>query len=212
MKDTNWRPGFTFSTPFTTARDLMRLAEEHLGGNRVLRPLSLEEMHRVHADSFAAHPCRYYGLGIDVERWANRTMLSHGGGLGRYGTAFVIDPAERAAVALLFDTPAGYAISPHVLLDRIIGRHTLPRRPRAHTTDVARYIGRYSNGAELISVCDRLLIRWKSEEHPLEAVDERLFASKGGVSVGLLEGSPTMISVNDFILIGARPGVLLEDG
>jgi hypothetical protein len=43
----------------------------------------------------------------------------------------------------------------------------------------------------------------------LEARDERLFASDR-VSVGLLEGSPTMISVNDFILIGAQPGVLLE--
>jgi hypothetical protein len=30
------------------------------------------------------------------------------------------------------------------------------------------------------------------------------------VSVGLLEGSPTMTSINDFILIGARPGMLLK--
>jgi hypothetical protein len=56
----------------------------------------------------------------------------------------------------------------------------------------------------------RLFVRWKDQEHVLEAVDERLFASKDRVSVGLLEGSPTMISVNDFILIGAQPGLLLE--
>jgi hypothetical protein len=31
------------------------------------------------------------------------------------------------------------------------------------------------------------------------------------VSVGILKGTPAMISVNDFILIGAQPGVLLED-
>jgi hypothetical protein len=55
-------------------------------------------------------------------------------------------------------------------------------------------------------------VGWRGEEHPLEAVDERLFASCGSVSVGLLQGSPTMISVTDFILIGARPGVLLHHG
>jgi len=76
--------------------------------------------------------------------------------------------------------------------------------------DWGPYLGRYSNGAELTSVSNRLLVRWKDREHLLEAVDERLFASKDGVSVGLLEGSPAMTSINDFILIGARPGMLLK--
>jgi CubicO group peptidase (beta-lactamase class C family) len=210
MKDTHWRPGFTFSAPFTTARDLMHLAAEHLGGDRVLQHHYLPEMHRIHADSFTAAPCRYYGLGIDVERWADRTLLSHGGGLERYGTAFVIDAGARSAVSLLFDDPAGYAISPHVLLDRILDRCTMPPKVRASTVDWGPYLGRYSNGAELTSVSNRLLVRWKDREHLLEAVDERLFASKDGVSVGLLEGSPTMTSINDFILIGARPGMLLK--
>jgi CubicO group peptidase (beta-lactamase class C family) len=219
MNDTHWRSvswrpssrtGFTFNAPFTTARDLVHLAEEHLGGNRILRPHDLSEMHRIHADSFTAGPCRYYGLGIDVERWADRTLLSHGGGLDRYGTAFVIDRTERAAVALLFDHPAGYSVSAHALLDRVLDRQTTPPLPRPNTTEWAPYLGRYSNGAEVICRAGRLSVRWKDQEHLLEAVDERLFASKDEVSVGLLEGSPTMISVNDFILIGAQPGVLLE--
>jgi len=188
----------------------MHLAAEHLGGNRVLQHHYLSEMHRIHADSFTAAPCRYYGLGIDVERWADRTLLSHGGGLERYGTAFVIDAGARSAVSLLFDDPAGYAISPHDLLDRILDRCTMPPKVRASTVDWGPYLGRYSNGAELTSVSNRLLVRWKDREHLLEAVDERLFASKDGVSVGLLEGSPTMTSINDFILIGARPGMLLK--
>jgi CubicO group peptidase (beta-lactamase class C family) len=210
MQGTTWRPGFTSSTPFTTARDLMRLAEEHLGGNRILRPHYLAEMHRIHADSFTTDPCRYYGLGIDVECWKDRTMLSHGGALDRYGTAFLIDPTEHAAVALLFDGPAGYSVSAHAFLDRILDRQTRPRSPKPNTTEWAPYLGRYSNGAELICKAGRLFVRWKDQEHVLVAVDERLFASKSRVSVGLLEGSPTMISVNDFILIGAQPGVLLE--
>src|SRR5262245_35326365 len=210
MADTHWRPGFTFSAPFTTARDLMHLASEHLGGNRALQQHYLPEMHRIHADSFTAGACRYYGLGIDVDGWLDRTMLSRGGGHERYGTAFVIDPAARSAVGFLFDDPAGYAISPHVLLDRILDRCTMPPMVRASTVDWVRYLGRYSNGSELISVSDRLLVRWKDREHLLEAIDERPFASRDGVSVGLLEGSPIMNSINDFILIGARPGVLLE--
>ena len=150
------------------------------------------------------------GLGIDVERWTDRTLLSHGGGLDRYGTAFVIDQTERAAAALLFDDPAGYSVSAYALLDRILDRQTMPPLPRPNTTEWAPYLGRFSNGAELIYRAGRLSVRWKDQEHLLEAVDERLFASKDEVSVGLLEGSPTMISVNDFILIGAQPGVLLE--
>lgn len=210
MRDTRWPPGATLGAPFTTAHDLLRLAGEHLGGNRVLRPRHLDEMHRIHADSFTAGPCRHYGLGIDVERWADRTLLSHGGGLQSYGSAFVIDKAERAAAVLLFDDPAGYAISAYELLDRILDRKTRPPPLRSNRARLAPYLGRYSNGAELVAARGRLFVRWKGRQHALEPVDDRLFASKSGVSVGLLEGEPTMISVNDFILIGAHPGVLVE--
>ena len=82
--------------------------------------------------------------------------------------------------------------------------------PKPNTASVAPYVGRYSSGAELRSAEGRLLVRWKGQEHTLAPIDERLFASKGGVSVGLLEGAPTMMSINDFILIGAQPGVLIE--
>lgn len=129
MQDTHWRTNSPFSAPFTTARDLMRLAEEHLGGGRLLQPRHLAEMRRIHADSFTAGPCRYYGLGIGVEHWADRTLLPHGGGLNGYGTAFVIDQAAHAAAAFLFDDPAGYSISPHALLDRILDRQTTPPLP-----------------------------------------------------------------------------------
>jgi len=35
-----------------------------------------------------------------------------------------------------------------------------------------------------------------------------VFAGPGRISVGLLPGEPKMISVNDLIPIGARPGTL----
>jgi hypothetical protein len=144
-----------------------------------------------------------------MEHWKDRTLPSHGGALNRHGTAFVIDQAERAAVALLFDDPAGYSISARALLDHKLDRKTTPPLPRPNTTEWALYLSRYSNGSELICRAARLLVRWKDQEHVLKAIDERLFASKDGVSVGLLEGSPTMMVVDDFILIGARPGVLI---
>jgi hypothetical protein len=43
-------------------------------------------------------------------------------------------------------------------------------------------------------------------------VDDRLFTSEADVSVGLLPGLPIMISVNDWILIAATPGRLVERG
>lgn len=211
MHDTKTLRDRAYGVPFTTARDLMQLAQEHLGGNRLLREQTLAEMHRIHADSYTALPGRYYGLGIGIEHFADRTMISHGGGLDHYGTAFLIDPAACAAVALLFDNPAGYTVSAHAILDRIFDRHTSAKPDRPGTTDWRPYIGRYSNGAELLSVNDQLKVRWKDKEHALEPIDERLYASKkDGVSLGLLEGSPTMISVNDFILIGASPGVRID--
>ena len=209
MHDTHWPPNIPPGAPFTTAHDLIRLAEEHLGGNKVLPPGGLNEMHRVHADSFTAGPCRHYGLGIGVEHWTGRTLWSHGGGLRSYGSAFVIDKAERAAAVLLFDDPAGYAISAYDLLDRILDRKIRPLPPGSNTASLDPYLGRYSNGAVLADTRGRVSIRWKGREHELEPVDERLFASRSGVSVGLLEGRPPMISVNDFILIGAQPGVLI---
>jgi hypothetical protein len=51
-----------------------------------------------------------------------------------------------------------------------------------------------------------LVLDWKGKRTRLKPVDERLFAGRDRISVGLLPGEPTMISVNDFILIGARPG------
>lgn len=193
----------------TTARDLTRLAQELLGGARVLDAASRAEMARIHADSYTAAAARYYGLGLVVERWTDRTLFAHGGGLGRFGSAFVVDGAARAAACFLFDDPSGYAVSPHALLDDALARETRPLAPRPATVDWRPYLGSYANGARLEEVAGALVVDWKGRRTSLAAVDDRLFAGPGRVSVGLLPGEPTMISVNDFILIGARPGVRL---
>jgi hypothetical protein len=191
----------------TTARDLARLAAELLGGGRVLNAASRAELARVHADSYTASPSRYYGLGVGIERWDGFTLLQHGGGLGRYGSAFVVDSTARAAAALLFDAPAGYSVSPHAYLDAMLERETRAPLARAATVDWRAYLGRYSNGAALADEAGEFVLHWNGARTSLVAYDERVYSGRGRISVGLLPGEPTMISANDFILIGARPGV-----
>jgi len=193
----------------TTAADLSRLADELLGGGRVLSRPSLAEMARSHADSYTAAPARHYGLGLVIEHWTGRTLLAHGGGLGRFGSAFVVDPQARAAAAFLFDDPRGYGVSPHAILDAALARETRPLEPRPSNFDWRAYLGTYSNGATLSDEAGGLVLDWKGQRTPLTAADDRLFAGPGRISVGLLPGEPVMISANDFILIGARPGVRL---
>ncbi len=191
----------------TTARDLMRLATELLGDGYVLSAASRNELTRIHADSYTAAPARYYGLGVGIELWDGLTLLQHGGGLGRFGSAFVVDPAARAAVAFLFDDPAGYAVSPHAYLDAMLARVAKPCANRTVTVDWRDYLGRYSNGAVLADEDGQFVLRWKGKRTPLAGVDDRLFRGPDRISVGLLPDEPTLISANDFILIGARPGV-----
>jgi CubicO group peptidase (beta-lactamase class C family) len=194
----------------TTARDLVRLAADIVVERRVLSERSYAEMARVHADSHTAAPARYYGLGLVVEQWEDRMLLSHGGGLGRFGSAFVVDPDARAAAAFLFDDPAGYAVSAHALLDATLGRETHHRSRRDSNVDPLPYLGVYSNGATLSEEGGHLVVEWKGKRTTLAPVDERVFAGAPRISVGLLPGEPRMISVNDFILIGARPGTLRQ--
>jgi CubicO group peptidase (beta-lactamase class C family) len=191
----------------TTARDLLQLAIELLGGGRVLRGPARHELTRIHADAYTNAPARYYGLGVGIECWDGRVLLQHGGGLGRFGSAFVVDPDARAAAVFLFDDPAGYAVSPHAFLDTALGRETRPLPRRDAAVDWRRYLGVYSNGAVLTDEAGAFVLHWKDRRTALVAVDERVFAGPGRISVGLLPGEPNMISANDFILIGARPGI-----
>jgi CubicO group peptidase (beta-lactamase class C family) len=195
----------------TTASDLARLAGELLGGGRVVNAASRAEMALVHADSYTAAASRYYGLGVGIESWDGLTLLQHGGGLGRYGSAFVVDAAASAAAVFLFDDPAGYAVSPHAYLDAALGRETRASMPRAASVDWRAYLGRYSNGAVLAAEANEFVLHWNGARTSLTPFDERVYAGSGRISVGLLPGDPTMISANNFILIGARPGVRVAD-
>jgi len=207
MTDTRPDAALPRGTLATTARDLARLATELLGGGRVVNAAACAELARVHADSYTASASRYYGLGVGIERWDGLTLLQHGGGLSRYGSAFVVDPAARAAAVFLFDAPAGYAVSPHAYLDAVLQRETRAPVARAATVEWRAYLGRYSNGATLAEEAGAPVLHWHGARTPLVAFDERVFSGRGRISVGLLPGAPTMISANDFILIGARPGL-----
>lgn len=220
MTATRWRGQFgphqgTFMA--TTVRDLTRLADELLGGGKVLTPSALAEMTRIHGDSCAASGERYYGLGVDVERWDGLTLHSHGGGLHPFGSGFVVDPATKASFAAMFDHPAGYGVSGVKAFDRLFGRTTRPPAPRALAVDWRDYLGTYANGAEISEVDGHPRLRYGSADAlPLVPYDTHVMMtaepvtfpgmSPRPISVGLLPGEPVMITVNTFPPIGARPG------
>lgn len=219
MTATRWSDRFGeasgHSAMATTARDLVALAAEQLGGGKVLGPEALGVMQRVHADSWAAGPSRYYGLGLGVQRWKGGEMLNHGGGLGRYGSAFAADRGAGAAFAAMFDDPHGYEADPATVLDLALGRTSEPLPAGALGVDWREYLGRYANGAELSEDDSRPLLHYGPLKARLDPVDERLLAtaplSLGGgqtrpVGVGLLPGEPVMVVVNTLPPIGARPG------
>jgi CubicO group peptidase (beta-lactamase class C family) len=224
MRATHWNARFVEGSSgeilATTVRDLARLADEQLGAGRVLEAPARAEMQRAHADSFAASGVRYYGLGIDVERWHGLDLLSHGGGLRNFGSTFLLDPAARASAVLLFDAPGGHDVSAHALLDRALDRTTTPLPVRALELDWRAYLGRYANGAELLEDAGEPHLRYGPVGlQRLHAHDARVLAtapvSLAGmrtrpIGVGFLPGEPTMISVNHFPPIGARPGRRLE--
>ena len=197
--------------PPTTVTDLIRLADAVVNDNAFLGPDLHAEMLRIHGDSWGWSPCRYYGLGIDIEVWPERRLYSHGGGIHPYGSDLLIDPAERAVAACLFDHPTGYAISAIEVMDRWLGRQTLVLQPRMTTCDWRPYIGRYTNGGviEESTDSDAPALVWRGVRRNLRLVDDHLFISDDGLSIGLLPGEPHMISVNDFPPIGALPGMML---
>ena len=119
------------------------VGDELLGGGKVLNPASLAQMSRIHGDSFGAAPERYYGLGLGVAVWEGRTLLNHSGGLHPFGSAFVVDPAEKAVCAAMFDDPAGYAVAGPAVLDDLLGRRTRPLPPRPLEVDWRDYLGSY---------------------------------------------------------------------
>jgi hypothetical protein len=103
---------------------------------------------------------------------------------------------------------------------RRVGRTTSPLPVRPLELDFRGYLGRYANGAELLEEAGEPHLRYGSAGlQKLYAHDARVLVtapvSLAGmrtrpIGVGFLPGDPTMISVNYFPPIGARPGRRLE--
>ncbi len=221
MTSTRWRAELGFNSFVTTTRDLTRLAYEQLGGGKVLASETLAEMRRVHGDSYAAGAARYYGLGLVIEDWDGLELYSHGGGLNNFGSAFLLDGGARASVAMMFDHPAGYAMSAHQCLDELLGRATSSPARTPLPVDWREWLGRYANGAELLDVDGKPHLTYAGIRNlALELFDENVLVTSkpvriptlapSPISVGLVPGEPRMIVLNHFPPIGARPGRRLE--
>jgi CubicO group peptidase (beta-lactamase class C family) len=94
----------------TTVEDLAKFAMFHLGegtvgGQRILRQSTLQEMQRIHwlEPGWQAG----WGLGFRIQRQGNKTTIGHGGALLGYRTLLTLWPADKVGVIVLTNSDDG---------------------------------------------------------------------------------------------------------
>ncbi len=136
----------------STALDLARFASWQLrllerGGREVLDANTLREMQRVHFVDPSWQVT--WGLGFEVSRNGDGTLVGHGGACPGFRTELALDPQTRIAVVFMsnamgvdtthFVTKAHALVAP--ALEAASGKEPAP----AVDPDIARYAGRYES-------------------------------------------------------------------
>jgi CubicO group peptidase (beta-lactamase class C family) len=141
--------GITAAAGFTSSvNDLAKFASWQFrllenGGNEVLAANTLREMQRVHWVDPDWELT--WGLGFNVRRDAEKTLVSHGGGCPGYITSFTMVPSEKTAAIVLTNAGDGPAGNIAVNILNIIG----PALQKAATPnedalpDFSAYAGNY---------------------------------------------------------------------
>lgn len=173
---------------YSTAADLVRFAAAHFDGDeRLLSEASKRVQQREHwrtdpAESAAAG----YGLGMIVEKIANRQLIGHSGGYPGHITRTIFDPVDRFAVSVLanaIDAPASaLAVGVLKLLDAALagaaaesGSNDSGDAAVDRTVDPSRFIGRYANLWEVVDIVqlgNRLVALNPASADPLVGLDD----------------------------------------
>jgi D-alanyl-D-alanine carboxypeptidase len=137
----------------STVEDLARfvslqMRDGKVGGTHILKSSTLREMHRVHwlePDWKSGQ-----GLGFQIERDGERTLVGHGGSLAGYRTQITINLEEKVGVIVLTNAddgnPAFYVKQAFNWVAPAIKKATA-RPPKMAEPDPewSRYIGKYRN-------------------------------------------------------------------
>jgi CubicO group peptidase (beta-lactamase class C family) len=137
----------------STVEDLARFVSLQMragkvGGNHILQDSTLREMHRVHwlePDWKSGQ-----GLGFQIERDGERTLVGHGGSLAGYRTQITINLEEKVGVIVLTNAddgnPASYVKQVFNWVAPAIKKATT-RPPKMAEPDPewSHYVGKYRN-------------------------------------------------------------------
>lgn len=127
----------------------LQLAVEGRTDEAVLRPLTVEEMHRPHAVDEDWNGGR--GLGFGIGRDDGTTLVSHGGWIGGHRAHLLLSPEEEIGVVVLTNAadvnPAFVGRRAHRLIAAAVGDAEAGREPRSISSDRGweRYLGTYSD-------------------------------------------------------------------
>jgi CubicO group peptidase (beta-lactamase class C family) len=137
----------------STVEDLARFVSAQLAAGRpaeerLLRPSTLREMHRVHWLSSGWSSGR--GLGFSVWRRDGRTLVGHGGWVAGHRSSIAFDPKTRLGVIVLTNSdeggPGAYINEALDLIVPAIEKASAPvDEPAPALTDPGRYVGAYHN-------------------------------------------------------------------
>lgn len=143
--------GITAAAGFTsTVRDLGRFASWQFrlleaGGEEVLRANTLREMQRVHWVDPDWETT--WGIGFNVRRVGDMTVVGHGGGCPGYITQFAMVPRRKLAAIVLTnagDGPAG-RVAASVLKTMVKALASATELVTEELPDYSQYVGNYES-------------------------------------------------------------------
>src|SRR5262245_17686732 len=130
---------------WSTANDLLRFAQHHLGGPGPLSRASIEEMQQPQIDS----PGGSYGLGWFLRQSAGRRIVEHPGSAAGFQSLLLLAPDEGLAFAALANSSRGSAAI-RELLERLGLAAPADSHVSLTAEELSGFAGTYSgNGVEI---------------------------------------------------------------
>lgn len=180
--------GFVMSTVLDLANfAIMHLSGGSFGGNAILAPELITEMHTPHV-KFAALDDDGYGLTLSSYNYKGIRVVGHGGRISSFASSFEFVPETGTAVIILANNSALWGkyeneITQFILdalLDLPAETPAIPTiEPDRSQWDklIGMYVGANSGAVEITREGDTLMLVWQGQPLPLSAVRPDLYAT-----------------------------------
>lgn len=157
---------------------MLQFRDGAAGGQQILRGSTLREMQRIHwlEPEWTAG----WGLGFNIERKNNKTLIGHGGALQGYRTQIRLCPADKIGVIVLTNgddgNPLMYTDQAFALVAPAIEAAVKPP-PSDEPADPSweRYVGKYRSvwrDAEVLILDNQLVMIDPSQPDPMKTISK----------------------------------------